>query len=286
MAWNPDGTWSNEDDSVASNLTGLLASDSKYITTARAAGERTANKRGLLNSSIAAGSAESAAIGAAAPIASQDASQNFQRNQAVLEGGINFDNQSRLNTQQNDFTQTLQDSAAGDRLNEQDRAAVIQRERDELINNNATATQLREFDQRTAEQERNIASELERQGNQLSSSERMALLSSDTALTQSQIAANSQLSSQYLGAFSNLAQNPDIPADVRNSYITEFQRVMAQGQSLINAVSGAQVQWSGGTQTAPAAQPTQQQPYVPNAPATAGQIPSNFSYANGGFQFG
>jgi len=62
----------DEADTVQSRMSGLLASGSPYIQAARAAGERTAHSRGLLNSSLAAGSAEKAAIEAALPIAQQD----------------------------------------------------------------------------------------------------------------------------------------------------------------------------------------------------------------------
>jgi hypothetical protein len=61
-------------ETVSGQLTGLIAGDSKYIQSAKASGMATANERGLLNSTMAAGTAEKAAIDAAAPIAAQDAS--------------------------------------------------------------------------------------------------------------------------------------------------------------------------------------------------------------------
>lgn len=246
MPWDAQGRWIPEDDSTASRLTGLLSSDSKYIQTARAAGARTAGRRGLLNSSIASGAAESAAIAAAAPIASQDASQTFQRNQAVLEGGINLDTQTKLQEQQFAGQRGLneqQNTAAQELQRIQDAAA---KERQQLEIEGATASQLREFDQRTAEQTRNIEAEAARTTEQLSSQERQQLLASDTNILQSQIAANSQLSGQYLQAFSSLANDPNIPADVRNRYIAEFQRVMQQGQQLIAVVRNTPLTWGGG----------------------------------------
>jgi hypothetical protein len=252
MAWTKDGRWIPEDDSVETRLTGLLANDSKYMTTARAAGTRTAARRGLLNSSIAAGSAESAAIAAAAPIASQDASQTFQRNQATLETGLqsdlskqSFNQQSDLNRQQNEASLATIDKQAGYQreLAQMQEAAAL--ERAKLSESGATARQLADFDQRTAEQIRNIESQTAQQERQLSSAERQAMMAADTNILQSQISANSQLSSQYLSAFSNLAASPDIPANVRNAYIAEFQRVMKQGQGLINLMDSAEVTWSG-----------------------------------------
>lgn len=58
---------------VAGQLNTLLQGDSAYIKQAEEAGKEQAAARGLLNSSAAAGSARKAAIGAAMPIAQQDA---------------------------------------------------------------------------------------------------------------------------------------------------------------------------------------------------------------------
>lgn len=60
-------------DTVAGQLNTLLSSGSPYIERARYSAAETANSRGLLNSSMAAGAGEAAAIDAALPIASQDA---------------------------------------------------------------------------------------------------------------------------------------------------------------------------------------------------------------------
>lgn len=58
---------------VEQRLNGLLADNSDYIKRARQEGMNTANKRGLANSSIAAGASQGAAIDRALPIAQQDA---------------------------------------------------------------------------------------------------------------------------------------------------------------------------------------------------------------------
>jgi hypothetical protein len=63
----------NPDATVEGRLTGLLSDGNPYIETARSDARAEANSRGLLNSSIAAGAGEGAAIRAALPIASQDA---------------------------------------------------------------------------------------------------------------------------------------------------------------------------------------------------------------------
>ena len=80
MAWNADGSWKPEQDDVASRVNALTSQDSPLIQQARSSGMATANRRGLINSSIAAGAGEAAALGAAVPIASQDASQTHNKN--------------------------------------------------------------------------------------------------------------------------------------------------------------------------------------------------------------
>ena len=60
-------------ETVSGQLNSLLSSDSRYIQSARNSGLETANSRGLINSSLAAGTSEKAAIDAALPIAQGDA---------------------------------------------------------------------------------------------------------------------------------------------------------------------------------------------------------------------
>lgn len=65
---------------AAGQITGLLDDpNSAYMKNARTQGMELANKRGLLNSSIAAGNSQRAAIEAAAPIAMQDANTYSQQ---------------------------------------------------------------------------------------------------------------------------------------------------------------------------------------------------------------
>ncbi|MDH3638903.1 MAG: hypothetical protein OES09_10650 [Gammaproteobacteria bacterium] len=63
----------SEDATVQGRMSGLLSQDSDYIQRARESAKRFSNRRGLLNTSMAAGAAEGAAIDRALPIAQQDA---------------------------------------------------------------------------------------------------------------------------------------------------------------------------------------------------------------------
>lgn len=87
---------------VAGQLKDLLATDSPYLEQGREVGRRYAASRGLLSSDLAAGYAEGARIGAALPIAQQDAStfaQAARQYQAHLETLIEQANQGDINAQ-------------------------------------------------------------------------------------------------------------------------------------------------------------------------------------------
>lgn len=75
-------------ETVAGQLNTLTAKDSPLMTRARTGAMQTANARGLMNSSIAAGAGEAAAIDSALPIATADAN---------IQGVTSRDNQSAQN---------------------------------------------------------------------------------------------------------------------------------------------------------------------------------------------
>lgn len=198
--------------SVADQLTGLLASDSPYMKLARAAGERTAHRRGMQNSSLAAGASEAAAIAAAAPIASQDASQIHARNQTELEGWTQLRNATTL--------QDRQDAAAMWRQ--------LSGQHNQILMQNSS----------------NLSA-MERLLAQGDIEQAMQVMRDTSALTQTQINANVSLLSNYMSAFATLASNPELPASARNAYMREFLRVTNAGQGLVNALSGTEVNWPG-----------------------------------------
>lgn len=95
---------------VAGQLQEILDADSPYLKTARARSQRQANSRGLINSSIAAGAGEEAAINAALPIAQQDASTFFTAQRANQDASnsfgmanLNFTNNKTLQDDQQQF---------------------------------------------------------------------------------------------------------------------------------------------------------------------------------------
>lgn len=97
-------------ETVAGQLNSILSSGSPYLESARAGARETANSRGLLNSSMAAGAGESEAIKAALPIASADASvygtasrdnQSFENNANQFNAGAKNQSNQALATAAN-----------------------------------------------------------------------------------------------------------------------------------------------------------------------------------------
>lgn len=165
-----------EDDSVIGQMNQITDSGSQYIQQAEAAGTRTAQRRGLLNSSIAAGAARGAAINAAAPLAMQEAQQRAGRNSIRVDAAFQGD---RLNTS----------IASNERMQGVDIAS------------------------REGMQTQALAAEAERLGRQLTAQEQAQLrditnaqfmqgrdLESRTSLTQMELASRETMQSQALAA--------------------------------------------------------------------------------------
>lgn len=99
------------DASVQGQLDKILSSDSLYLQRAMSKAQAQANQRGLLNSTMAAGAGQAAAIDAALPIAQQDAQFNFQGGQAQLDRNQQID----LTNAELQSRMTLADNERGSR---------------------------------------------------------------------------------------------------------------------------------------------------------------------------
>lgn len=80
VAFDAQGFWKPEDDNTANAVNAVIASGSPLMKQARGLGMAVANKRGLANSSIAAGTATSEMMKAATPIGLQQSAQTSQKN--------------------------------------------------------------------------------------------------------------------------------------------------------------------------------------------------------------
>jgi hypothetical protein len=118
---------------VAGQLSGIISDDSPLLQQARAQAQANANSRGLLNSSMANTSAESAVLSTALPIAQQDASTNFTNS-------TNNTNATNQNSQYN-ATNTQNTNLANASNEQQTNLANASNEQQTgLANQNATNT--------------------------------------------------------------------------------------------------------------------------------------------------
>lgn len=136
---------------VANQLQGLLATNSPYIQQAQLAGTQQANQRGLLNSSIAAGNSEQAAIQSALPIATNDANTY---------SGLQTTNLNNLSKAQ---TQAMSDNAqlgaasisasAQEAIADANNTGALQRQREDLAYTGEQAGLDRSFTQGATQQQ-------------------------------------------------------------------------------------------------------------------------------------
>ncbi len=162
MPWSAQGFWTPEEDDVGTQVAKVVNAGGPLMKAAKGLGIATANRRGLANSSIAAGASQAEVLKAAVPIAGQSAAQIAQKNLAALEAN----NQMKYGT----TLQQMQDEAAKERLG-------LQIGSTERISGNEITARSGDIDRQLGSQERmhglGIASDERMQGNQIASTERL-----------------------------------------------------------------------------------------------------------------
>ena len=222
-------TYAPDDSSlVARQLQNLLASDSPYVQRARTRAMEYANSRGGLNSSIAAGAGEGAAIDAAMPIAQADAaaflgSQRDNTNALNQFGaaGNAFQYQGALNTQSNGF-QTARDAAQfgyQTQLNQQANNFTASRDATQFAN------RLTEMRATTDEQIRLMDKQ---QGTNLYASYRTA---------------SENIQNDYAAAIQAI-QVSDMDADVKSAQIANLQNLTIARQNFLSTIYSNSPGWS------------------------------------------
>lgn len=204
MPYDKDtGLWKPEDDSVDKQVNTLLTPDNPFVMAAKTGATKAANKRGLINSSLAVGAGEEAAIKSVLPIAQQNAGQ------------INAKNLSGQGYTQSSELQKTDIAGAADRLktqiasNESMQAKDIQAQNDRLVQQLGSAERLNAA---------NAAAEKERLGMQLTADEKRQVtdlnaakerlgiqVASQEKLQANDIAAQNERLAQQLGSQERLA---------------------------------------------------------------------------------
>ena len=184
---------------------------------ARTGAMQTSEKRGLLNSSIAATAGEAAAIDKALPIAQQDAATAAASNLS----GQNFRQQS---------TVAAEGAQQRGKLLTQDIAGQSQLQAEKATQRSDLLTQ-------------DIAGKTALQTPDLQSKERIAALnvaSQDKAQV-ARVAA--VFENNYAAVFRGIATAPDIPAAKRSQYLTHIAAIRDSSLQLLEQMFGVNLTW-------------------------------------------
>ena len=203
---------------VAGQMRGLLAENSPYLQVARTGALQTAAGRGLLNSSIAAGAGEEAAIKQALPIAQQDA----QTYADIGKQNAKAYSDSILNTQvaQLEHQKSLANAKITGALTTQEAQKQFELQRI------SEAGQLQR-------QEIENAMKAVLQDDQLESAERQQL---------SQVVGS--MGNEALGAVERILRDTNIEAGAKQSAIDAVMRNYRANASTAGAVFGLNLRWS------------------------------------------
>lgn len=257
---------------VAGQMGDLLSESSPYIQQARGRSTQQAAARGLQNSSIAAQAGEQAAISAALPIASQDASTHDVRERDRLAAENNLIGMR----EGGDITSRLQSEAAQQQLTAQQRQIAQQQWLAQFDAQTQTALQsvdlaTRErmqaagFTQEQALQAAQVASQQWLAQFDASTRERLQGLDNDVRLTLQQLDIDAQervanlnvnsasrsdasrMAASFELAYSTMLQtimnNPDIPAAERQSYMDHANAMRDSNIALVEQMFNVDLEW-------------------------------------------
>jgi hypothetical protein len=207
--------------SVEGRMEGLLGSDSPYMKAAKAGAMETANRRGLLNSTMAATAGEKAAIESALPIAQADAG---------------FLQQSALQSQQGNIQKGLYETQG-------DISSRLGAEEGER----ASALSAQEHEQQSARQQADIA------WKQIDLSSRMQI-EYDRLDQQNKDrfdATASGISESYMKDYLEIMLNPNFASAAdRQKAIDVLNEVTQNRYEVAGTIAGITLDWPGTSQTA------------------------------------
>jgi hypothetical protein len=218
MPYDPaSGQWTDEDTNVETRMNNLLSKDNEYMQQARTEGLNQSNRRGLLNSTMGVTAVEDSRIRAALPIASQDASQAHSREQ------LGRQLQSTDVTQRRGLASDEALTREGYGLQRELQAGdIASRERmqgvDNTVRQNMQALDL-EFQDRIARLE--VGAEQRGRAGALAAS----------------------FEQGYNSMLETIMNNPDIPADARQTYMDHAARIRESNVALIEQLYGIDLQW-------------------------------------------
>lgn len=217
MAFKADGTFDPDDASVSTQLSKVLSTDSPLLTGARTRAAQVANRRGLLNSSMAVQAGEAAAFDVALPIASQQAGQIQQANLQRTQIGST----ERLAARELGSRSELLKTELGSRET-LTREALRSQE----------STSAAEITSREVISEAGIAAQ-----------ERIAASNVASFEREKATAALAQFDNNYQEAFQTISANENLPAETRERYLTHLAALRDTNINLVEQLYGIDLVW-------------------------------------------
>ena len=193
---------------VENRMTGLLSSESPYMNAARSKAMRTANQRGLLNTTMAAGAGEKAAIESAMPIATQDAS--YLQNSAIK--SQEADLQSGLYEKQGEISKDIATHEGG-----------IARELEGIVQQGANFRQQAELDMKK------VLAEME-----LGNNEKTAYAGAVT-----------DMGDRFMAELNNIQRDPNVSTAAKTAAIATLQQAYRQNLQTISSIYSVSIEWEG-----------------------------------------
>lgn len=229
MPYDPaSGQWVDEDLEVSTRMTGLMSQDSPYLQQARTEGLKQANRRGLMNSSIAVGAVENERIKAVLPIASQESSQ---ANQRYMQGrGL----QSTDVTQQRDIASNETLTREGHQL---------QRDLQASDNTLRYNMQGRDIENQRWMANLDATTRQTMQGLDLETQNRIANMNVASADRESAATLAARFEAMYADTINSLMNNADVPAEERQIYMDHASQVRNSNFALLEQLYGIDLQW-------------------------------------------
>ena len=234
-ATTPAAQWNvDRGQTVAGNVEDIIKADSPLMQMAATNAQQQMNKRGLINSSMAVGAGQSAVIGAALPMAQQDAQTRAQ----AAQYGAQATNQLQLAGQE--ATNRAAEYGANAANTLQAQSNTIRQQAAQLNAEAANKLLAQDLDNQFKASVANadIASKVQLQ--QLADATKVDLANIQ-ATYQQMISSNEQAGALYGKVMQNITDivnNPDIAADDKTTAIDNQKTMLKTGMEIVSAVSG------------------------------------------------
>jgi hypothetical protein len=232
--------WTPQDDKVDTEVARITAQDGPLMQQAKTAGLAQAQRRGLLNSSMAVGAAQESVLRTALPMASQNAAQTAQKNLSSQQYGENrgladqkFGHDTKLSEQNYNQTYKLNEQTFGQQkaLSEQSHQQA------------AALTELQgHWQQAISDQDYRQKSQLVQLDN--GSKERIATMQVDSNNREKMLSYLAAMENSYAGLFNGIQNNANIPADVRDKYMQHIGAIRDSTLSMAQQMYGISVTWN------------------------------------------